>query len=105
VGSAHAGRGTRLAGVFIDLDGFKQVNDMYGHDAGDRFLVEVARRLRANLRAWTWLARLGGDEFSWAGGCARRGCRRNIVRKLLARRCGPTTSPAACRRASPRASA
>src|SRR5258706_37813 len=54
-------RGTRLAGGFIDLDGFKQVNDMYGHDARDRFLVEVARRLRANLRAVGVVARLGGD--------------------------------------------
>lgn len=55
--------GSKLAGVFIDLDGFKQVNDLYGHDAGDRFLVEVARRLRANLRAVDVVARLGGDEF------------------------------------------
>jgi diguanylate cyclase (GGDEF)-like protein len=39
------------------------VNDLYGHDAGDRFLVEVARRLRANLRAVDVVARLGGDEF------------------------------------------
>ncbi|TAK85916.1 MAG: diguanylate cyclase [Betaproteobacteria bacterium] len=56
-------RGVKLAGVFIDLDGFKQINDFYGHDAGDRCLIEVARRLRSSVRASDVVARLGGDEF------------------------------------------
>ena len=55
--------GNRLAGVVIDLDGFKQINDRYGHAAGDAFLVEVAQRLRRSVRASDLVARLGGDEF------------------------------------------
>jgi diguanylate cyclase (GGDEF)-like protein len=56
-------RNGKLALVFIDLDGFKQINDMYGHDAGDLLLVEMAARLRKQLRASDLVARLGGVEF------------------------------------------
>lgn len=49
--------------AFIDLDGFKPINDTYGHDAGDRFLIEVGRRMSAGLRASDMLGRWGGDEF------------------------------------------
>ncbi|MEO7404680.1 MAG: diguanylate cyclase [Burkholderiales bacterium] len=53
----------RLAVLFIDLDGFKQVNDKFGHAAGDAALVEIANRLRAQLRDTDLIARVGGDEF------------------------------------------
>jgi diguanylate cyclase (GGDEF)-like protein len=48
----------------VDLDGFKNVNDIRGHDVGDSVLVEVAERLRGNLRPGDLAARLGGDEFA-----------------------------------------
>ncbi len=61
---AFAKRNNRLLGVcMLDLDGFKPVNDRYGHDVGDRLLVEISHRLQANLRGEDSVARLGGDEF------------------------------------------
>ncbi len=56
-------RHQRLALLFLDLDRFKDINDTLGHDAGDRVLVEVARRFRQALREEETLARLSGDEF------------------------------------------
>ncbi|MDO6640133.1 diguanylate cyclase [Shewanella sp. 5_MG-2023] len=49
--------------LFIDLDGFKQINDTLGHLEGDRFLIETSKRLKACIRDNDTLARLGGDEF------------------------------------------
>lgn len=55
--------GNRLALLLLDLDGFKPVNDRYGHQAGDTVLIEVARRLKELVRESEIAARLGGDEF------------------------------------------
>jgi diguanylate cyclase (GGDEF)-like protein len=50
--------------IYIDLDKFKQINDLYGHQVGDRFLQDVAVRMKRQLRPHDLLARLGGDEFA-----------------------------------------
>lgn len=57
-------RGLRLALVYIDLDGFKAINDTYGHAAGDHLLVSLAQRMKQVLRNGDTLARIGGDEFA-----------------------------------------
>lgn len=56
--------GTSLAVLIVDVDHFKSINDRYGHPAGDRVLVEVARRLRESVRHADFIARYGGEEFA-----------------------------------------
>ncbi|HEX5307952.1 MAG TPA: EAL domain-containing protein [Solirubrobacteraceae bacterium] len=60
----RAAGGGDTAVLLLDLDGFKQINDLLGHSAGDTVLIEVARRLRARLDKEITLARLGNDEFA-----------------------------------------
>ncbi|HJV79401.1 diguanylate cyclase domain-containing protein [Noviherbaspirillum sp.] len=73
----HAGHNDeKLAVVFLDLDGFKQVNDTFGHQVGDYLLQSVAQRLQGCIRESDSLARLSGDEFTMA--VAGKGADRNV---------------------------
>jgi diguanylate cyclase (GGDEF)-like protein len=56
-------RNQSLAVAFLDLDGFKAVNDTHGHTMGDELLVELSKRMKEALREGDTLARIGGDEF------------------------------------------
>jgi diguanylate cyclase (GGDEF)-like protein/PAS domain S-box-containing protein len=72
-----------LAVLLIDLDGFKQVNDSLGHDAGDQLLKVVAERFDAELRPSDTLARLGGDEFAVLLDGAHEAQASSVARRLL----------------------
>jgi len=58
----HQGR--HLAVIYLDLDGFKRINDSLGHESGDELLRRVAKQIKSGLRSYDALARLGGDEFT-----------------------------------------
>jgi diguanylate cyclase (GGDEF)-like protein/PAS domain S-box-containing protein len=82
----HSARrqGTQLAVVVLDLDGFKAVNDAYGHAVGDEVLTIVATRLAEGMRAEDTAARIGGDEFAWIfPRVASRSAVSRMIRKRL----------------------
>ena len=58
-----AAHGELVGVTFVDVDEFKQINDAFGHDTGDVFLIEIARRLKRAVRTTDTVARIGGDEF------------------------------------------
>lgn len=73
----------RVALLILDLDGFKEINDRYGHAMGDALLQAVAQRLHANMREGDILARMGGDEFAAIlTGVPHRAAVERIARKL-----------------------
>jgi diguanylate cyclase (GGDEF)-like protein len=72
-----------LALIYIDLDGFKLVNDTMGHKAGDDLLVQVAERLRSRIRMSDTLARIGGDEFTIILNCIKREDAQTVAANLL----------------------
>jgi diguanylate cyclase (GGDEF)-like protein/PAS domain S-box-containing protein len=73
----------KLALLFLDLDGFKKVNDTLGHDAGDLLLKQVAARIQAQVRATDTVARLGGDEFTIILAIPDRADAEQVAEKLL----------------------
>lgn len=82
-------RGGPVAVVFCDLDGFKQINDTFGHARGDQILCEVARRFEAVVRATETLCRLGGDEFLVVLRTGDLGTAVGVARRLAATLDGP----------------
>ena len=86
--SIHAARRDRsqLGVVMLDLDGFKGINDAFGHAVGDDVLKELGARMSKGLRATDTAARLGGDEFAWLlpGVKSRDGVRRTVRKRLVA---------------------
>jgi diguanylate cyclase (GGDEF)-like protein len=69
--------------LFLDLDGFKQINDAFGHHTGDMLLIEVAQRIRTAIRSRDTLARLGGDEFVLLAKTSDPADAANLAEKLV----------------------
>ncbi|HKX40926.1 MAG TPA: EAL domain-containing protein, partial [Burkholderiaceae bacterium] len=85
--------GSLLTVCYLDLDHFKPVNDRYGHEAGDRLLIELANRMRRSLRSWAGgddvVARIGGDEFVLLLRTATLDESRHAVERVLHQICQP----------------
>ncbi len=80
-----------LSILLFDLDGFKQINDSLGHNAGDELLCQVAERLTAITRPSDTLARIGGDEFALLMDGSKQAQAVNLARRLIARISEPMT--------------
>ena len=78
-------KGEKLFIIFLDLDNFKQVNDLYGHKKGDEVLKEVAQLLKTHFRKYDIVARFGGDEFMVVVRNRTKGEVENILKKLQER--------------------
>src|ERR1051325_10349077 len=74
---------TRFALMFLDLDGFKAVNDAYGHAVGDLLLVDVAKRVGPKIRTLDTISRVGGDEFVFLGDVGDPTAAATLAEKLL----------------------
>lgn len=86
----HSRNHKQLALLFLDLDGFKQINDTYGHDVGDELLIQVANRLTKICRSSDTVARFGGDEFVLlVTNLADTQLAANISEKIIADLCEP----------------
>lgn len=92
---AVAKRGNQRFGLlFVDLDGFKRINDLYGHEAGDRVLKTVAARLSACIRISDTVGRIGGDEFTVIlGALTRYSDAGQVAEKILLALRRPITLP------------
>lgn len=75
--------------AFIDLDDFKKINDTYGHEVGDQFLIEVGKRLSTGLRTEDMLGRLGGDEFIMVGLAGGEGADAEATAEAMRKRLTP----------------
>ena len=77
-------RDERVAVAFVDLDGFKAVNDTHGHEAGDKLLATIGKRLGDSLRGSDLVARIGGDEFcAILTGIADHTAARSVAQRML----------------------
>jgi len=84
VAEAQRPNGPAYAVMFLDFDRFKLINDSLGHNIGDEFLVQVARRIQAHLRPQDLVARLGGDEFAvLARPLERESCAVGLAERLM----------------------
>lgn len=74
---------TLFAVLFLDLDGFKQINDAFGHDIGDRLLVQVSGRIGEEVRSCDTVSRVGGDEFVLVAGVKEPADAANLADRLI----------------------